>query len=78
VSDPSDLESQITRYREVVLLYEALDESIDALIMDYGGMSENMSPEALDIYRSLASQRDEAYNEMMTLAQTLQLDEPTE
>ncbi|MDZ4771349.1 MAG: hypothetical protein SGJ24_19670 [Chloroflexota bacterium] len=72
---PDDLSAQIARYNAVVLLYEALDDSIDTLITDFGGMSENMPPEALEVYRALALQRDDAYNEMRALEQTLQLDD---
>lgn len=75
MSQPDDLATQVARYRDVVQQYEALDETIDALIMDYGGMSENMPPDALDVYRALAAQRDDLYNEMLSLGQMLNLDD---
>ena len=60
----SDILQQVQYYRKVVLIYEALDEEIDKLIMAHGGTSDKMSPEDLERYRELARQRDELHNEM--------------
>lgn len=74
----SDAElSHVQRYQQIVLQYEALDEQIDALIMEYGGGSENMPPDAYARYRDLARQRDELFNEMRELEQLLDIDEDT-
>lgn len=70
----SDLLQQVQQYRKVVLMYEALDEEIDTLIMAHGGTSDKMPAEDLQRYRSLARQRDELLNEMRTMEQQL-LDE---
>lgn len=78
MNDPDDLHAVIARYQEIVLLYEALDESIDQLITEYNGMSENMPPEIFEVYRSLAAQRDDAYNEVRELGQLLALDDTSE
>lgn len=67
--------SQVQRYREIVLRYEALDEQIDALIMRSGGATENMPPEDFARYRQLAAERDDVFSEMRELAQLLQLDD---
>jgi len=67
--------SQVQRYREIVLRYEALDEQIDALIMRYGGASEKMPPEDFARYRQLAAERDDVFSEMRELAQLLHLDD---
>ena len=75
MNDPDDLHAIIARYQEIVLLYEALDESVDRLITEFGGMSENMPLEMIEVYRSLAAQRDEAYSEVCTLGQLLALDD---
>jgi hypothetical protein len=75
MNDLDDLHAVIARYQEIVLLYEALDESIDYLITEFGGMSENMPPEMVEVYRALAAQRDDAYNEVCTLGQMLALDD---
>jgi hypothetical protein len=66
---------QVQAYRKLVLLYEALDQEIDELIMSYGGVPEKMSPEDLQRYRNLARRRDEVQNEMRVMEQQLQLDE---
>jgi hypothetical protein len=66
---------QVQAYRKLVLLYEALDQEIDELIMSYGGVPEKMSPADLQRYRDLARRRDEVQNEMRVMEQQLQLDE---
>jgi hypothetical protein len=66
---------QVQEYRKIVLLYEALDKQIDDLIMAHGGLMENMSPDDLARYRSLANSRDEMQNEMRLLEQALQIDD---
>ena len=74
----SDLLQQVQYYRKVVLMYEALDEEIDALIMAHGGTSDQMPWEDLRRYRDLARQRDELLNEMRTLEQQLLTDDELE
>lgn len=76
--EPGDLQGQISRYREVVLRYEALDEEIDALIMSHGGSSDKMPPGDLRRYRQLARERDDLFSEMRELEQSLQLDDDDE
>jgi hypothetical protein len=66
---------QVQAYRKLVLLYEALDQEIDDLIMAYGGVPEKMSPAALQRYRDLARRRDELQNDMRVMEQQLQLDD---
>jgi hypothetical protein len=71
----SDVLHQVQNYRKIVLLYEALDAEIDRLIMQFGGASDNMPPEAMERYRTLARQRDELFNEMRALEQRLLSDD---
>ena len=66
-----DMKDFVETYRLKVLEYEALDEEIDTLIMQYGGQAENMPYEALRRYRKLARKRDEVQNEMRVLEQML-------
>lgn len=73
----SDVLHQVQNYRKIVLLYEALDEEIDKLIMEHDGSMENMSEEVRDRYRQLARQRDELHNEMRVMEMRL-LDEDDE
>jgi hypothetical protein len=61
----------------MVLLYEALDEEIDSLIMANGGGTEHMAEPDLARYRELARKRDEVLNEMRILEQELRLDDET-
>lgn len=70
-----DVLEQMQIYRQVVELYEALDEEIDALIMRYDGATENMPDEELHHYRQLAERRDDAYNQMRGLEQNLLSDD---
>lgn len=74
----SDILQQVQYYRKVVLMYEALDEEIDTLIMAHGGTSDQMPPEDLERYRALARQRDELHNEMRTIEQQLLDDDELE
>lgn len=74
----NDILQQVQYYRKVVLMYEALDEEIDSLIMAHGGMSEKMPSEDLRRYRELARQRDELLNEMRTIEQKLLADDELE
>jgi hypothetical protein len=74
----SDILQQVQYYRKVVLMYEALDEEIDTLIMAHGGTSEKMPPEDHERYRGLARQRDELLNEMRTIEQKLLADDELE
>jgi hypothetical protein len=74
----SDILQQVQYYRKVVLMYEALDEEIDTLIMAHGGTSEKMPSEDLARYKTLARQRDELLNEMRTIEQKLLADDDLE
>ena len=65
----------VQKYRKLVLVYEALDKEIDALIMAHGGSSEKMPPEDLTRYRDLARQRDDIQGEMHELEMELNIDE---
>jgi hypothetical protein len=65
------VEPQLRHYQDVVAQYEALDREIDALLMQYGGASENMPAWELARYRKLARQRDDLQNEMRALEQVL-------
>ena len=65
---------KVQMYRNIVLQYEAVDAEIDALIMQHGGGSENMTDEERARYRQLANRRDELLNEMRLLEKQL-LDE---
>ena len=65
----------VQKYRKLVLVYEALDKEIDALIMAHGGSSEKMPSEDLERYRNLARQRDDVQGEMHELEMELNIDE---
>ena len=65
----------VQKYQELVLVYEALDKEIDALIMAHGGSSEKMPPEDLARYRDLARKRDDIQGEMHELEMELNIDE---
>lgn len=67
----NDERAKVEAYRRIVLEYEALDEAIDRLIMEYGGQADKMPSEALERYRNLARQRDDVQNEMRVLEQQL-------
>jgi hypothetical protein len=74
-SDEQDALSRVQTYRKLVLLYEALDSEIDALIMAHGGSSEQMTDADRARYRDLAKKRDEVQNEMRLLEHELDLDD---
>ena len=65
----------VKKYQELVLVYEALDKEIDALIMAHGGSSEKMPREDLVRYRKLARRRDDVQGEMHELEIELDIDE---
>ena len=71
----SDLKQQVAIYQRIVEQYEQLDEEIDNLLMAHDGRSDRMSAEAHARYRNLANQRDELYNEMRALEQSLLSDD---
>ena len=73
-----DLRQQVEDYRRIVLQYEAIDEEIDALLASHGGDAEAMSMEELERYRELARRRDDLFNEIRMLEQTLLHDESGE
>ena len=62
---------EVTRYNELVQQYHALDEQIDNLIHAHQGHSENMTDESRATYRQLARQRDDVFNQMRTMEQSL-------
>lgn len=66
---------KVQQYRKLVLVYEALDEEIDQLIMANGGHTDKMAPEAIARYRELARRRDDVQNDMRALEQELQIDD---
>jgi hypothetical protein len=59
-----DEREQAQTYRSLVLRYEEIGNQIQALIDKHNGHSENMSPEDMGVYRQLAEQRDELYNQI--------------
>ncbi len=71
----SDLKQQVAIYQRIVEQYEQLDEEIDNLLMAHDGRSDRMSAEDHARYRNLANQRDELYNEMRALEQSLLSDD---
>jgi len=66
-----DMRDEVETYRQLVLMYEAVDEEIDRLIMQHGGKADKMPAEARERYRMLARRRDDLLNEMRVLEQTL-------
>lgn len=60
----SDDLTQAQLYQKLVLAYEELDKKIDALMESVGGHTENMSPRDVQLYRQLAWERDELYNQI--------------
>lgn len=76
--DAHDLRQQVEDYRKAVLQYEALDEQIDALLASHGGDAEAMSMDELKQYRGLARLRDDLFNEIRMLEQTLLHDDSGE
>lgn len=66
---------KVQQYRKLVLVYEALDEEIDQLIMANGGHTDKMSPDVIARYRDLARRRDDVQNDMRALEQELQIDD---
>ena len=59
--------SQVQRYQNYVLEYEALDEEIDGLLSKYNGATEKMPDEEYQRYRELAHRRDYVYNQIRAL-----------
>ena len=66
-----DDKDQVEQYRQFVLEYEQLDEEIDTLLTRNHGGTEDMSKEDYQHYKTLASRRDEVYNEIKALESTL-------
>lgn len=62
---------QVQEYRKLVLLYEALDEKIDTLLMEHGGFTKNMPEADLARYHELAHKRDDVQNQMRIMEQDL-------
>ena len=76
--DGRDLRQQVEDYRRIVLEYEALDEVIDALLASHGGDAQAMPNDELERRRGGARQRDDLFNEIRMLEQTLLHDESGE
>lgn len=68
---PNEDREKVEAYRRVVLQYEELDQTIDALLMENNGGTEDMSEADLQRYRELAHQRDELYNQLKFLESQL-------
>lgn len=73
--DDRDALHQVQNYRKIVLLYEAVQEEINALITASGGTTEKMPETDRTKYRELADRRDELQNEIRYLEQLLLSDE---
>jgi hypothetical protein len=71
-ADPRGL---IEHYQALVARYEALDEEIDALLMAYGGHTEDLPDSDLRRYRDLARERDDLESDLRALEQQLNLDD---
>ena len=67
----NDMQEQVVQYNQLVESYQLLDKQIDALLTKYEGHTENMPDTAMQHYRKLASERDDAFNAMRTLEQQL-------
>ncbi len=72
---PMSDKDRVQQYRELVLQYEALDEQVDALLARHSGLTDKMSDEDHAQYRELARRRDEVYNQMKEMEQSLLGDE---
>jgi hypothetical protein len=66
---------RVQQYRKTVLVYEALNAQIDALLAAYRGDLSQMPPEERQRYRELAQKRDEVLNDMRGLEQELHIDD---
>ena len=73
--DDRDALHQVQNYRKLVLLYEAVQEEINALITAAGGSTEKMPEADRTKYRKLADRRDDLQNEIRYLEQQLLNDE---
>jgi hypothetical protein len=63
----SDDSEQAQFYQKLVQEYETLGNQIQDLIRRNGGHTENMSPSDMQIYRQLASLRDDLYNQIKAI-----------
>ncbi|HEX2905632.1 MAG TPA: hypothetical protein VHO69_02140 [Phototrophicaceae bacterium] len=66
---------QVQEYRKIVLLYEALDEQIDAFLTAHGGHTEKMSADEVAQYRQMARRRDDLLNQMRAMEHQLNINE---
>jgi hypothetical protein len=62
---------QVQAYRKLVLIYEALDDQIDKLLMSCGGFTKDLSDADLARYHDLARKRDDVQNEIRAMEQQL-------
>ncbi len=69
--DSPEDKALVEEYRQLVLEYERLDETIDALLTANDGGTEKMSDDDFSRYRQLAAQRDEIYDRIKALESTL-------
>ncbi len=69
---------KVQNYRKIVLIYEGLNQKINALLEMNNGATENMSTDDFDQYRIWARQRDELQNEMRQIEQQLLDDDNTQ
>ncbi len=74
----SELLQNISTYQSLVLRYEAVHSTINALMHQHGGGTEHMSEADISQYRALARERDEVLNEMRFLEQLLNIDDLTQ
>lgn len=68
-------DSQAQTYQAVVLAYEQVGAQIQTLIQTYGGHSDSIPPEQMRLYRQLAAQRDELYDQLKAIEASWLADE---
>lgn len=66
-----DEKERIAHYNQIVAQYHAIHQQINNLLHTYDGGTKNMPETQIQHYRQLAQERDELYNEMRQLEQTL-------
>jgi hypothetical protein len=66
---------QVQAYQKLVVSYEAKGEEIAALMERNGGHTENMSDADMHLYRQLAQERDDLFNQIKEMEANLLQDE---
>lgn len=66
---------QVQAYQKLVLAYEAKGEEIAGLMERNGGHTENMSEADMHLYRQLAQERDDLFNELKAMEAALLRDD---